>query len=114
MLDESPIGHKLPSPAVLPPTTQSFLLDNDHPHEVSDYGDDDDDGGDGDDNENDYDDNENYYDDKDQQHDDHIVDAFGAYLLFAIFVSRRLPSQRKSIEQFNNQIYDKLKKSDIW
>ena len=60
MLDESPIGHKLPSPAVLPPTTQSFLLDNDHPHEVSDYDDD---------NENDYDDNENDYDDKDQQHD---------------------------------------------
>ena len=55
MLDESPIGHKLPSPAVLPPTTQSFLLDNDHPHEVSDYDDD---------NENDYDDNENNYDDK--------------------------------------------------
>ena len=104
MLDESPIGHKLPSPAARPPTTQSFLLDNDHPHEVSD---------DHDDNENDYDDNENNYDDKDQQHDDHIVDAFGAYLLFAIFVSRRLPSQRKYIEQFNTQTYDKVQKSDI-
>ena len=102
MLDESPIGHKLPSPAVLPPTTQSFLLDNDHPHEVSDYDDD---------NENDYDDNENNYDGKDQPHDDHIVDAFGAYLLFAIFVSRRLLCQRKYIEQSNtltnckNQIF---------
>ena len=103
MLDESPIGHKLPSPAVLPPTTQSFLLDNDHPHEVSDYDDD---------NENDYDDNENNYDGKDQPHDDHIVDAFGAYLLFAI--CRRLPCQRKYIEQSNTRTYDKLQKSDIW
>ena len=98
MLDESPIGHKLPSPAVLPPTTQSFLLDNDHRHEVSDYDDD----------------NENDYDDNDHQHDDHIVDPCGAYPLFAIFVSRRLPCQRKYIEQFNTQTYDKLQKSDIW
>ena len=106
MLDESPIGHKLPSPAVLPPTTQSFLLDNDHPHEVSDHDDD---------NENDYNDNENDDDEKDQQHDDHIIDdAFGAYLLFAIFVSRRLPCQRKYIEQSNTQTHNKLQKSDIW
>ena len=70
MLDESPIGHKLPSPAVLPPTTQSFLLDNDHPHEVSDHDDD----------------NENKYDDNDHQHDDHIIDPCGAYLLADVYL----------------------------
>ena len=58
--------------------------------------------------------NEKNFDDKDHQHDDRVIDAYGAYLLFAIFVSRRLPTRRKYIEQFNTQTYDKLQKSDIW